>query len=152
MVKAENSPDEGDLPSTLQYTQRYSTRGVQPMKSSNTVRELILPIITVKFKCWEQFLFTFHVFPTTVTVQGFALMTRGHLGITIQTVETRSLWLHWGEDQRYRRRDVLRAGGKRCRGVLKARGTPEHLLLGGLDFTFSNLKVFPYPLRQWREV
>ena len=146
MVKAENSPDEGDLPSTLQYTQRYSTRGVQPMKSSNTVRELILPIITAEFKCWEQFLFTFHVFPTTVTVQGFALMTRGHLGITIQTVQTRSLWLHWGEDQRYRRRDSLQAWGKRSRGVFKKRGTSENFLLGGFNFIFSDLDIFPYPL------
>ena len=50
------------------------------------------------------------------------------------------------------RRDALQAGRKRSRGVLKVRGTPEYLLLGGFDFTFSNLNVFPYPLRQWRKV
>ena len=86
-------------------------------------------------KCWEQFLFTCNVFLITVTVQGFALMIRGHLGISILTIQTQLLWLHWGEDPLCR--------GKGGRQVLKQRRTPEHLLLGGFHFTFSNLNVFP---------
>ena len=58
------------------------------------------------------------------------------------------VWGLWGEDQRCRRRDALQAGGRRSRGVLKERGTPENLLLGGINFTLSNLNVFPYLLCQ----
>ena len=99
---------------------------------------------------WVQFLFiflfTFNVLPATISVLGFALVITGHHGITIWTIHSRPLWWHWGEDQRCRWRDALRARGNRRRGVLKKRGAPEYLLLGGFNFTFSNLNVFPYPL------
>ena len=44
-----------------------------------------------------QILFTFNIFPVAVTV--FALMIKGHLCVTIQTIQTHGLWWHWGEDQ-----------------------------------------------------
>ena len=80
---------------------------------------------------------------TTCALSSFTLMIGSHPCITIQTLQTQRLW---GEDQRCRRSDALRAGGKRSRGVHKVRGTPEYLLLGGFSFTFSNLNVFLYPL------
>ena len=43
------------------------------MESFNTVQELFSPIFTVLINCRIQFLFTFNVFPATVTIQGFAL-------------------------------------------------------------------------------
>ena len=122
------------------------------MKTSNTFRELFSPIFTVWIKCRVHILFTFsfNVFPAAVTVQGFALMIMGHLGITIQTIQTQLLWTrvwwHWGEDQRCRRWDALRTG--RNREGVQDRGTPEYLLLWGFDFPLSNLNVFPYPLCQ----
>ena len=81
-----------------------------------------------------------------------ALVGRRHGLLTIGAIQFQPLWWHWREDQRCRWRDVLHAGGKRSRGVLKVRGTPEYLLLRGFSFTFSYLNVFPYPLWQWREV
>ena len=74
--------------------------------------------------------------------QLLTLVVGGHHRFTIQAVHR---W-HWGEDQRYRRRDSLQAGGKRSRGVFKKRGTSENFLLGGFNFIFSDLNVFPYPL------
>ena len=52
-----------------------------------------------------QILFTFNIFPVAVTV--FALMIKGHLCVTIQTIQTHGLWWHWGEDQWCRQRDVF---------------------------------------------
>ena len=59
---------------------QLSNQRAWPMKSSNTVRELFSPIFTIWIKCRIQFLFTFKVFPAAVTVHGFALVIKGHLG------------------------------------------------------------------------
>ena len=50
------------------------------------------------------------------------LVIRCHFSFTIQTT-----CLHWCEDQRCRRREALRTGGNRRRGVFRAGGTPEYL-------------------------
>ena len=88
----------------------------------------------------RRYFFTLNILTGAVIFNHFTLMVVSHISITVRT--TRLLW---------RQRDILQARREKSRSILRDRGTSEHLLLWGFNFTFSNLNVFPYPLRQRRQ-
>ena len=100
------------------------------MESFNTVQELFSPIFTVLINCRIQFLFTFNVFPATVTIQGFALNFSSGTG-----VNTRGA----GEGMPFMQ-GKMEVEFSRIGGLLR---TP---FSGDSTSLFSISIVFPFPL------